>query len=474
LSKTLFRLALNCRRLVQRKKGLLWLAAVLSLLFCIAPLAYFHSQRLLAAQTPMLLLVSGSLLSVLLLCTISFRLRREIDKRANAQYYLRLAYAALDVANRHLNGILESTPDSIAAVDCQLQWTAFNAKYGAEFQRRYGIAPETGAGLHDALATIQPERLHEAVAPWRRALNGETFTITETSKHGDEPDGAREIRYYPITDRTGAPIAACRIERDISERKRFEDMLVRQSDELRRSNAELEQFAYVASHDLQEPLRMVASYMQLLAERYHGRLDAKADRYIGYAVDGARRMQALINDLLLLSRVNSRGSEFTPVDCEKIVRQVLHDLDVSARESKAVVELGPLPTLLADERQIAQLFQNLIGNALKFRADRTPVICVAAEQQQDHWLFKVQDNGIGIAPECVERIFIMFQRLHSREQYSGTGIGLAICKKIVERHNGRIWVESEPGAGATFLFTLPSAVPKQLAKYWPEAAITCA
>ena len=249
---------------------------------------------------------------------------------------------------------------------------------------------------------------------------------------------------------------------------------MRQSEELRRSNAELEEFAYVASHDLQEPLRMVASYMQLLAERYQGRLDAKADRYISYAVDGAHRMQALINDLLALSRVNSRGSEFTLVDCEKVVRQVLHDLDVLVRESKAVVELGPLPTLLADERQMAQLFQNLIGNALKFRADRAPLIRVAAECDQDHWVFKVQDNGIGIAPEHTERIFIMFQRLHSRQQCSGTGIGLAICKKIVERHKGRIWVESEPGAGATFLFTLPSAVPNQLPNHWQEAATTCA
>lgn len=200
---------------------------------------------------------------------------------------------------------------------------------------------------------------------------------------------------------------------------------------------------------------MVASYMQLLAERYQGQLDAKADKYIGYAVDGARRMQSLINDLLALSRVSSRGAELMPVDCNEVICRVLHDLDARIRDSQAVIECGDLPSLSADEQQLAQLFQNLICNALKFRGAETPHVRIDAELAQDHWLFSVADNGIGIAPEHSEQIFVLFQRLHSRQKYEGTGIGLAICKKIVERHDGRIWVESEAGKGSTFKFTLP-------------------
>lgn len=204
---------------------------------------------------------------------------------------------------------------------------------------------------------------------------------------------------------------------------------------------------------------MVASYMQLFAERYQGQLDAKADKYIGYAVDGARRMQALINDLLALSRINSRGAKFTAADCGEVIGRVLHDLDASIRSSNALLECHELPSVMADEQQLAQLFQNLVGNALKFRGAETPHIRLTATQQQGFWLFSVQDNGIGIAPEHADKIFILFQRLHSRHEYDGTGIGLAICKKIVERHGGRIWVESELGKGSTFKFTLPGVQP---------------
>ena len=217
---------------------------------------------------------------------------------------------------------------------------------------------------------------------------------------------------------------------------------------------------------------MVASYVQLLAQRYHGRLDEKADKYIGYAVDGAHRMQALINDLLALSRVNSRGTEFQLTNCREIVQRVLHDLGASIRESRAIVECDVLPDVMADERQIAQLFQNLIGNALKFRSEEPPHIHVHSEQRDGQWLFQVRDNGIGIAPEHTEQIFLLFQRLHSRDKYSGTGIGLAICKKIIERHGGRIWVESEPGKGSTFQFTLPESHPAKIVQPLEEAA-TC-
>ena len=214
---------------------------------------------------------------------------------------------------------------------------------------------------------------------------------------------------------------------------------------------------------------MVASYMQLLAERYQGRLDAKADKYIGYAVDGARRMQGLINDLLALSQVNSRGAKFKPAECNSVMQRVLHDLDARIRETNAEVEYAELPTVMADEQQLAQLLQNLIGNALKFRGDEIPRVRIGAERQADHWLFTIQDNGIGIAPEHAEQIFVLFQRLHSRHKYDGTGIGLAICKKIVERHGGRIWVESELGKGATFKFTLPLEHAVATPTRWQEA-----
>jgi PAS domain S-box-containing protein len=471
ISKWLAHPAPNRPACSRNRQQFFWLSGAALTVFCIAAAAYLHFRPR-PSTLGVTLFASASLVCLSTLCISVFSLRREIEKRKTTQYYLRLAYAALELGNRHLNGILESTPDGIAAVDLELQWVAFNAKYSAAFERRYGSRPEIGVSL-DAALTGTPDDRSDVVKLWHRALTGDTFSVTDICRDASGSESFYEIRYYPITDREGTPIAACQIARDISERKRYEDILLRQSNELRRSNAELEQFAYVASHDLQEPLRMVASYMQLLSERYHEQLDAKADKYIAYAVDGARRMQMLISDLLVLSRVNSRGSEPASVDCQNVVRQVLHDLEPTIRDCNGVVEVDALPTLLADEHQVAQLFQNLIGNALKFRGDRPPHIHVSAQAESGHWLFKVQDNGIGIAAEYAERVFVIFQRLHSREKYSGTGIGLAICKKIVERHHGRIWVESQPGEGATFYFTFPVAGSQTQAN-WQEAAATCA
>ena len=225
---------------------------------------------------------------------------------------------------------------------------------------------------------------------------------------------------------------------------------------LKRSNAELERFAYVASHDLQEPLRMVTSYLQLLERRYKDRLDGDALEFINYAVDGSNRMKTLISDLLAYSRVGTRGKEFALTDCEEILGRVLGNLQISLEENRAKVTHDPLPKLMADDVQLESLFQNLIGNAVKFHGKKPPKIHVGVKKDEKDWIFSVSDNGIGIDPQYFERIFIIFQRLHNREEYPGTGIGLAISKRIVERHGGRIWIESQPEKGSTFFFTLPN------------------
>ena len=222
------------------------------------------------------------------------------------------------------------------------------------------------------------------------------------------------------------------------------------------SNRELEQFAYVASHDLQEPLRAVNSYAQLLTRKYQGNLDTKADKYLGYIMEGATRMQQLINDLLEFSRVGTRAKALQPIDCETLLSKVLDNLKIAIAESRTRVTHDPLPTVMGDEIQLIQLLQNLIGNAIKFRGEESPQVHISTEQTQNEWVFAIRDNGIGMEAEYLDRIFTIFQRLHSKSEYPGTGIGLAVCKKIVERHGGRIWVESTPGVGSAFYFTIPA------------------
>ncbi len=274
-------------------------------------------------------------------------------------------------------------------------------------------------------------------------------------------------RYYEIAAFSSAPRQFAVIFADITERKRTEDALRQAKADLERSNADLQQFAYVVSHDLQEPLRMVTGFLGLLAEDTKGRLDASADEFIGYAVDGATRMRAMIEGLLDLSRVATWASPFAPTDCEALLTGVLRSLQLAIEDSNAVVTHDPLPTVLADEAQLAQVFQNLIANALKFHGAEPPVVHISARQTFEVsetskvssapvWEFAVRDHGIGMDPAQAKHIFGIFQRLHTRDEYPGAGIGLATCKKIVERHGGRIWVESALGQGATFYFTLPA------------------
>jgi signal transduction histidine kinase len=241
-------------------------------------------------------------------------------------------------------------------------------------------------------------------------------------------------------------------------RLKVEEDLARKVDELARSNADLEQFAYVASHDLQEPLRMVTAYTQLLGERYRGRLDENADKFIGYASEGALRMQVLIQDLLAFSRVGRKDASKS-FDCNDAVKETLLALTSAIEESGAVVTHGELPTLWADRTQIVQLFQNLIGNAIKLHGKEPPTVSVQAEKVGEQWQFSVSDNGIGIEPQYAENVFVVFQRLHGRSDYPGNGIGLAICKKIVEGYGGKIWVESQGGSGSSFKFTMPCQGP---------------
>jgi PAS domain S-box-containing protein len=292
------------------------------------------------------------------------------------------------------------------------------------------------------------EGLHGAFGFPIRSANGVSGVIEFFSGRVEAPDDDLVQMFSAIGSQIGQFI----------EKKRVEQALADKALELERSNQELEQFAYVASHDLQEPLRMIASYTQLLARRYSDKLDADGHEFVHYAVDGAARMQALINDLLAYSRVGSRGKAFVPVDCAEVLRRALKNLEVATQESQARIQFDSLPVVQGEATQLTQLFQNLVGNAIKFRGADPPVIQISVGHEDEaatgFWHFAVRDQGIGIEPQHFERIFVIFQRLHSREEYSGTGIGLAVCKKIVERHGGRIWVESKLGAGTTFHFTL--------------------
>jgi PAS domain S-box-containing protein len=374
-----------------------------------------------------------------------WRLRREIGRRKSVE-------ADLKASEERFRSIVEFAPEPIF-IHAERRFIYLNPP-ALKLLGAKDLEEMTGKPVLDM---IDPE-FHEIVNERLRILYEERRPAR----------GLMELRFLRLdgsgvwVETAGEPIVyngrngALVFVRDVSERRRADQERRRFTEELERSNRELQQFAYVASHDLQEPLRMISSYLQLIERRYRDRLDQDANDFIDFAVDGANRLQALIIGLLEYSRVRTHGRPFQAVDLGKVVDMVLRDLTLQLVESGAGVEYDGLPVIMADESQMARLFQNLIANAIKFRSPgRKPLIRISFEKREGEFVFCVNDNGIGIEPQYYERIFVIFQRLHSREEYPGTGMGLSICKRIVERHGGRIWVDSQPGEGSSFCFTIP-------------------
>ncbi|HYM06749.1 MAG TPA: PAS domain S-box protein [Terriglobales bacterium] len=350
-------------------------------------------------------------------------------------------------------GLLEAAPDAMVVVNQAGEIVLLNVQ--AEKQFGYRRDELVGQEVKNIIPEGFAERLiADALRSPEDALAQQIGTGIELiARHKNGSDFPIELMLSPLESAEGILVTAA--IRDISTRKKAELHLLRKMEELNRSNEELGQFAYIASHDLQEPLRMVASYTQLLSRRYKGKLDKDADEFIAFAVDGASRMQRLIQDLLAYSRVGTKGKDLVDTSSEEALRRALINLRGAIEESGALVTHDPLPEVLADETQLIQLFQNLVGNAIKYQGPGIPQVHISAVPQgEKEWVFSVRDNGLGIDSQYFEKIFGMFQRLHKREEFAGTGIGLAICKKIVERHGGSISVESQPGQGSTFRFAL--------------------
>jgi PAS domain S-box-containing protein len=342
----------------------------------------------------------------------------------------------------------------------QLAWMADEKGYIFWYNQRW--FDYTGTTLEEMAgwgwqAVHHPDHVQQVVARISKCFqSGEVWEDTFPLRGANGNYRWFLSRAVPIRDPEGNVLRWFGTNTDITERKKSEEHLVKTVGELKRSNDELQQFAYVASHDLQEPLRMVASYTQLLAERYKGRLDSDADEFIAYAVDGSNRMQALIQDLLAYSRAGTNGKVLREISSEQALKEALANLRGTIEESGAVVTHDALPAITTDDTQLAQIFQNLVGNAIKYHGSEVPHVHVSATKNGGkEWIFSVRDNGLGIDPQYFERIFIIFQRLHGRKEFEGTGMGLAICKKMLERLGGRIWVESQPEKGSTFYFALP-------------------
>jgi PAS domain S-box-containing protein len=422
-------------------------------------------------------IIGGSVLALLAAAVLGFGLSRTLtrpilDIQAGAA---RFAQGDLDVR------LDVSSPDELGQLAGEFNKMAEALADQQTFLRRraerfFNLSP-------DLLATIHPAgRLLDLNPAWRAMLGYDrdelkNQLLTEIV-HPDDLAMTRSAFQHVILEGSGRWENRCRhrdgyyrwlswmivvsgedkllyaAARDITESRQAEEQLRRQTEELERSNRELEEFAYAASHDLQEPLHLVASNVDLLARRYHDKLDDDGLEFLGFATEGAKRLKNLVSDLLSYTRVGTHGRAFAPVEMDNILGLVLKKAEMSIMDSGALITHDRLPEIQGDSDQMVQLLQNLIGNSIKFRGNEPPRIHVGARQMSERWLFFVRDNGIGIYPEYTERVFVIFQRLHSRDDYPGTGIGLAICRKIVERHGGRIWVDSEPGKGATFYFTL--------------------
>jgi PAS domain S-box-containing protein len=369
---------------------------------------------------------------------------RDITERKKAE-------EALRESEERFRTLIENAQDgiSIAEPDGTMRYVSPST------ERILGFKPEELVGKN-VTEFLHPDDVYNAFEPRPRLL-GEPETLMSQIYRLRHKDGSWRVIEATNKNLLEDPKVRGIVSnfRDITERKEGEESLARYAAELMCSNKELEQFAFIASHDLQEPLRLMRIYVQLFAKRYQGKLDSDADEFVGYIVSSARRMQELIDGLLAYSLVVVPGKEVQEVDCEATLDRALGSLHTAVEESGVMVTHGSLPHVIGDGLQLEQLFQNLIDNAIKFRSEETPRIHVSAEEKAGEWIFSVQDNGIGIDPEFAERIFVVFKRLHREEDYPGAGVGLTLCRKIVERHNGRIWVESEAGKGATFRFTIP-------------------
>jgi len=398
------------------------------------------------AQTKTVLFF-GTLLGVLIAVGAGWIVFHDIAARKRGEEHL----AQMEARYR---GLLEAAPDAMVVVNPSGEIVLLNV----QTEKQFGYSRNELVG--QKVSSIIPKGFAERLIAdgTRSAADALAQQIrTGIELIGRRKDGNQfpiEIMLSPLESAEGILVTAA--VRDISERKKSQECLVKTVGELKRSNDELQQFAYVSSHDLQEPLRMVASYTQLLARRYKGRLDSDADEFIAFAVDGCNRMQGLIQDLLAYSRAGATGKALCDVSGEDAFQGALTNLRITIEQSGAVVTHDPLPDFRTDETQLTQVFQNLVGNAIKYRSAKVPRVHVSAGKSgANEWIFSVRDNGLGIAPQYFERIFILFQRLHGRNEFEGTGIGLAICKKVLERLGGRIWVESQLEKGSTFYFALP-------------------
>jgi PAS domain S-box-containing protein len=400
------------------------------------------------------------------LAQVNASLQTELSERKRAETMLRESEQRLSLA---IEGAEMATWD----VDMRTGKALWSARHYELLG--YKLVPNGEATLEMWRSRVHPDDLDRVMQAAEQAIRERSIYRTEHRIVRADNDKGVWLASFgrALYDEAGQPVRFIGIIFDITDRKRAEQVLQQAKEDLEikvqertvelkqlnedlvRSNQELEQFAYVASHDLQEPLRAVTGYTQLLVQDYQDRLDESAHEYTDYIVDGAKRMQQLIQDLLAYSRVGTRDLTFTATDCNAVLKQVLRNLQVTITENNAAIVLSSLPTVTADKSQLTQLFQNLIANAIKFRRETPPQVQISAESNDREWLFRVKDNGIGMKSRYLDRIFEIFKRLHTRTEFPGTGIGLAICKKIVDRHSGRIWAESEPGVGTTFYFTIP-------------------